>query len=695
MNMLNNASDYLSGNINKDKAKELATASSEVTIEDGWEGSIKAEAFAGYQNLVSINTNGITGIEDGAFKDCIRLKTLIIPRFFLRIGENVFENCHSLCKVDAESELMAETIIEKVIDCGLKQRIDIYIAGKFMISIKNNCEYLVNDKVPELMTRDGCVTVWHRSFTGMTKNIISAGAFKDINDLRGLDISEATAIEGNPFENCTNLNSVNVRDENMAETVIKYLIESGLKQEIDIRIRARGYKISIKNNQACLSNLSRYGRFDEIVKDNNFILPHYDFTGDLEYVISSKSLLYESDLQRLDTNAIVIIEDKAFEGCKNLEEIYLPNVKEIGKEVFKGCKKLRRVHVRDDMVDRIKEVLIESGLSQQIYIYVNGTVVDYLYNNLSKARIEEAVARNESWVAYYTIEIPKCYIKIEDNTFEDRKSLQEVFLSNVKEIGNKAFEGCIHLCNVHVSDDMVSKIKEILIKSGLYQQVYIYVNDEIVDYLYNSLSYNIIAEDVVRKESWILSDDIEIPEIYTKIDAGVLDRSNLTKINTNKVTTIGNRVFTSCDKLEELYMPNVIEIGENFCKDCPKLRKITVKDKPMANLIKDILSEYQESRLADINIYIDGENAPFLKMKVNPLISKSKSIAIVNKICSDLNIDQEIVKGFISMIEENSMDNKMSFIVKMINNITNAAGKSLPESEIESMIDKIMPEIDN
>ena len=373
--------NYFSGNIDKDKAKELATASSEVTIENNWKGDIKAEAFAGLENPVSINTNDITGIEDGAFKGCIRLKTLTMPNIE-QIGENVFENCYNLNKVDVKNEDMAEIIIKKITECGLKQRIDIYIAGKFKISIKNNCEYLFNDKVPELMTRDGCVTVWHRSFTGMTKNIISAGAFKDINDLRGLDISEATAIEGNPFENCTNLNSVNVRDENMAETVIKYLIESGLKQEIDIRIRARGYKISIKNNQACLSNLSRYGRFDEIVKDNNFILPHYDFTGDLEYVISSKSLLYESDLQRLDTNAIVIIEDKAFEGCKNLEEIYLPNVKEIGKEVFKGCKRLCDVHVSADMVSKIKDVLIESGLSQQVYIHANGAIVDCLYDKI-------------------------------------------------------------------------------------------------------------------------------------------------------------------------------------------------------------------------------------------------------------------------------------------------------------------------
>ena len=373
--------NYFSGNIDKDKAKELATASSEVTIENNWKGDIKAEAFAGLENPVSINTNEMTGIEDGAFKGCIRLKTITMPNIE-QIGENVFENCYNLNKVDVKNEDMAEIIIKKITECGLKQRIDIYIAGKFKISIKNNCEYLFNDKVPELI-RDGELEVPDYQFTGMTENVVSAGAFKDIDNLELLDISEVTAIEeGNAFENCTGLGIVKVGNENMAEIVIKKLIASGLRQEIDIYIRYDGYKISIKNNQACLSNLKLPNRFNQIVKGNDFILPHYNFTGDLEYVITSGSLSNANNLQRLNTNTTTIIEDKAFEGCQNLEEIYLPNVKEIGKEVFKGCKRLCDVHVSADMVSKIKDVLIESGLSQQVYIHANGAIVDCLYDKI-------------------------------------------------------------------------------------------------------------------------------------------------------------------------------------------------------------------------------------------------------------------------------------------------------------------------
>ena len=513
MNMLNNASDYLLGNVNKDKAKDLAAASAEVTIEDNWKGDIKAGAFEGLENPVSINTNDITGIENGAFKDCKRLETLIMPNI-KRVGENVFEGCNKLHKVDVKDEDMAEIVIEKIKACNLLQRIDIYIAGKFKVSIKNNCEYLFNDKVPELMKGNGLVVPHHYRVTRMRGNVISDGAFKDVGDLlQRLNILEVTEIEGNPFENCTNLKRVEVKDKDVAKIIIEKMMECGLKQSIGIGIEEEGLYMYIENNRVYLSASEDFdwsGRYHYIVGKKNWTLPYYDFIEDLEYVIPNKSMSDITNLEKLNTNKTTIIGDEAFEGCKNLKKIYLPDVKEIGKEVFKGCEKLCNVHVRDDMVDKIKDVLIESGLSQQVYIHVNGAIVAYLHDKLSKAMVEEAVVRNESW---------------------------------------------------------------------------------------------------------ILSDDIEIPGYYIKIDDHAFRFSSATKINTNKVTSIGDHVLTSCNKLEELCLPNVVEIGEDFCKDCPKLRKIIVKDEKTANLIKDMLDSYDEKRSADINIYREGENEPLLTIK--------------------------------------------------------------------------------
>ena len=386
MNMLNNASDYLSGNVNKDKANKLAAESADVTIEDNWKGDIKARAFERLENPVSINTNDITGIEDGAFKDCIRLETLIMPNIE-RVGENVFEGCFKLHKVDVKDENMAGVVIEKIKACNLKQRIDIYIAGEFKISIKNNCEYLFNDKVLELIEGDE-LSVPHYPFTGMVKNIISAGALKDMGNIN-----------------------------------------------------------------------------------------------------------------HLHTDNVTGVEDKAFENCSELTTISLPSMTSIGNEVFKGCTKLRKVQVSDDMVSKTKEVLKGSGLQQQIEIYANDAIEDHLHNNLSNYIIKS----NGSWARCSSIAIPEYYIKIDDNAF-------------------------------------------------------------------NGLS--------------------------------------MTNINTNEVATIGNNVLRSCDNLEEVHLPNVSKIGFGFCSNCPNLKKITVKDGPMANVIKDTFSGYGV-RTVDLNIYIDGNDEPF------------------------------------------------------------------------------------
>ena len=401
MNMLNNASDYISGNINKDKAKDLAAASAEVTIEDNWKGDIKAGAFEGLKNPVSINTNDITGIENEAFKGCERLETLIMPNIE-RVGENVFEGCSSLHKVDVKDENMARIVIEKIKACNLLQRIDIYIAGEFKISIKNNCEYLFSDKVRELR-KGNRIFVPHYDFTGMEENVISAEAFKDI-----------------------------------------------------------------------------------------------------DYI------------EEVNADATTIIEDNAFENCLEMRDIHLSSVRETGDEVFKGCLRLCNVHVSNGMEGTIKEVLSESNLQQQIHIHVNGAIVDHLHDNLSWYILKKAIELGEDWA----------------------------------------------------------------------------------------------------------DDDVIIPSYYTEID-GIVTSYNygITSIDTSNITVLGNETFTGCGELRSVRIPNVQKIGNNFCRFCPKLEAIRVKDKTIANTIKDMFDSYNDpldkEQSANINIYIGDSNEPFLTIVRN------------------------------------------------------------------------------
>lgn len=396
--MFSKMSNYLSGNIDRRKAEKLVSEKSDVEIEFGWKGSIKAEAFQGIDKLTSINCHDITAIEDRAFESCTSLEKLIMPHVE-EIGENAFRGCSVLSEVYLDDKDMLGPVMIKLSKCGLKQRIDIYFQNIFAISMGNGQEYLFSDTVPERI-RDGIFSVPHCDLTNTLENIIPYRAFGNID---------------------------------------------------------------------------------------------------------------AAQLGSIKAKATTIIEDNAFEGL-GVHSIEIPNVKEIGDNAFKDCRLLHNIIVNDNMVDRVKELLQKTNLSQQVYVYVNGTVVYRLHDDLNKTILNEALFFKESWLGY----------------------------------------------------------------------------------------------------------EIKIPDIYTKINDYTFYEMEMVSLDTNKVTVIGDRVLNSCDNLKRLYMPNVEEIGSWFCSECPNLKEITVKNETIAKMIKERLDTglfSNEHINNDINIYIVGNDKPFLVIK--------------------------------------------------------------------------------
>ena len=398
MNMLNNASDYISGHVNKDKANTLAAESSEVTIEDNWKGDIKAEAFEGLKNPVSINTNDITGIEDRAFKDCKRLETLIMPNIE-RVGENVFEGCFSLHKVDVKDEDMARIVIEKIKACNLIQRIDIYIAGEFKISIKNNCEYLFHDKVPELIEGEE-LSVPHYDFTGMKENVIAPGAFKNIDYIRKVYADTTTIIEDNAFENCWKMHEIhlssvreignevfkecmlleNVHVSNgMEERTKKVLLESNLQQQVNIYVNG-AFVDRLHDNLSMKIFKQATSKHEDWVEDRNMIIPSY-------YTKIDNSAIRNIHIISINTNNVTTLGDDVCRDCLSLESVCIPNVQEIGANFCYDCPNLRRITVKDEtMANKIKKMfnLYNENRSVEISIYVEGQSDPFLKIEIEK-----------------------------------------------------------------------------------------------------------------------------------------------------------------------------------------------------------------------------------------------------------------------------------------------------------------------
>lgn len=383
--MLSKVTDYLSGNIDKGKANSLAAKDSEVIIDAGWRGVIKAYVFEGSTNVISINTKDITGIEDGAFKGCTELKELIMPKVE-QVGENVFEGCTNLLKIDVKDTNMVGTIIEKIEKCGLEQRIDIHIAGKFNVSIKNNCQYVFSDKVPELI-KDGELCIPHYSLKhGILKVVVSAGAFSNVDDIGPFKSVEVEVLEDNAFENCSGLKTIylprlkeigngvfngclNLEKVEVDNAMVGRIKESLEKAQLPQQV----YIFANNSMKDCLHtdlNATIYDNEKQYYEGSNSIEVLYIYTK------IDDNLFHQLNASKIDTGSVVSIGNNVIQSCGNLKEVYLPNVEEIGDNFCKDCPNIEKITVKDElMADLVKDILIAYGARARavdISIYVYG-----------------------------------------------------------------------------------------------------------------------------------------------------------------------------------------------------------------------------------------------------------------------------------------------------------------------------------
>ena len=382
--MLSKVTDYLSGNIDKDKANSLAAKDSEVTIDAGWRGVIKAYVFEGIINVISINTNDITGIEDGAFKGCTALKELIMPNVE-QVGENVFEGCTNLLKIDVKDTDMAGTIIEKIEECGLEQRIDIHIAGKFNVSIKNNCQYVFRDKVPELIKdRELCIPNYSLK-NRILKVVVSNGACSDMDDIELFKSVKVEVLGNNVFENCSGLKTIylprlkeigngvfngclNLEKVEVDNAMVGRIKESLKKAQLPQQV----YIFANNSMKDCLHtdlNATIYDKEKQYYEGSDSIEVLYLYTR------IDDNLFHQLNVSKIDTGSVVSIGNNVIQSCGNLKEVYLPNVEEIGDNFCKDCPNIEKITVKDEMMaDLVKDILTAYGARARavdisIYIY--------------------------------------------------------------------------------------------------------------------------------------------------------------------------------------------------------------------------------------------------------------------------------------------------------------------------------------
>ena len=344
--------------------------------------------------------DSVTNIEKGAFLDSASLETITIPKNVTIISDSILDRCTSLTSVTIPNGV---TTIED------------YAFG--------NCTSLRNITLPNNLT-----TIGDSAFYNCTKleKIDIPEGVKDIGSLAFRGCSKITSIEIpssvtsfgkrydgeylSPFDECTNLISINVDSNNST-----YISEGGIVFNKD--------KTELYAYPAAKSETS-------------YTLPSS------VNIIHGLAFGSNVNLQSVIINNVSKMEYGAFYDATGLRNIQISgdNI-ELGAYTFQDCSNLTYIKIESNNVYNVNF----GGCTNLRTIYISGVNNFPYYSgscpNLTNVTIE---ANN---------------IKLPSDTFASLKYLTNIELSGITEIGEYAFRGCSSLTNITIPEG-VTTIKQ-------------------------------------------------------------------------------------------------------------------------------------------------------------------------------------------------------------------------------------------
>ena len=419
---------------------------------------------------VIVFTEPVTGIEEGDFANCKNLQEIVIPSGATYIDSRAFKNCTGLREIFIPSTLTS-IYVYAFSGCSNLTKITVE-EGNPKYDSREGCNAIIAIRTNALMC--GC----RNTAIPSSVTAIRYGAFEGHTGLCEIVIPEGmTEIAEDAFSGCTGLEKIVFLS---SETEI----ENGAFRGCDNLKVIYVPKGSVDHYK---EQFPRYMRWlvveegsDLPVKDDSLGFTEITYTTTNRKPIELSSSLDEIAISNTykDGKGVIVldghidkIEDYAFEDCKNLKGIDIPNgITEIGESAFKHCKNLREIVIPEgvtkiglcafDGCKGLEKVVIPSSVTE----IVSGAFS--CCSGLCEIDVPSGIEYIDSEVfgdctGLRKIVIPSSVTTIYDGAFLRCTGLEEVVIpESVTKIGKNAFFRCGNIKAIFVPKGKVNYYKK-------------------------------------------------------------------------------------------------------------------------------------------------------------------------------------------------------------------------------------------